>query len=1205
MTARAHYPTTDLMHPQSFAEASLRSQVSCRPDSANGGKHRRNCAGALAFAFPAVSFAAPASTESGWTSGIAVGIAVLALLVGGLLVYSLMLRRRVRQRTFELNEERMHLSTLFQTIPDLVWLKDLDGRYVNCNREFEEFTGMHKSEILGKYDTDFVPQEDAEAFLRTDREALEANAPRTFEQWVPKSHSDRVLLQTTKTVVRGAAGRIIGVLGVARDITKFHESTRALFELQKRFKSAFKSSPVAACISRFPSGEIVDLNDKFASEYGWSAEELVGRKFGDMPLWSNPTDHERWHEELSRTPTLQGWEMRWLDRATGTLRWASISTRLIQLGDEFCALTHAIDVTARHQAESLLEGQREVLERIAMGQPLNETLEALALIVEAQSQGILASILLIEDGKRLRHAAAPSLPKDYIAAVDGIEIGANVGSCGAAAFRKQTVVTEDIANDPNWGPVRELAVMHDLRACWSTPILDRNGVPLGSFAVYYDRPARPTEHQLRMISIAAQTAAIAILRQREDESLRNAEAFNKLLFTDSNLPHVVLDPENGRMIDGNDAAAHIYGLDSRKALVGLSPVAVSAEFQYDGTDSATTARNAVARCMRDGEYVTEWRHRRPDGTEWDAEIRLAAFKMGGKTLIQIALRDVTERKKNEESLRLAATVFENTDEGILITDKDGIIVAANPAFTEITGYTEQEAIGQSPRLLQSGYHDTAFYQRLWKSLLVHDRWQGEIWNQHKNLRIFPEWLTISAVKNAQNVTTHYVAVFSDISVIKEAQEALTFQANHDPLTNLPNRKLLRQRIELAIQRAERQRRQIAVLFIDLDRFKNVNDTMGHSVGDALLIEAARRMSALLRPSDTLARWGGDEFVLLVEEDVSVANVSGLADKLLDVFRQSLMVEVHEIDITTSIGVSLYPDNAGDVDSLLSQADMAVYQAKDEGRNGLQFYEARFGVDVEERMKLEVALRRVVKRGELLLHYQPQIDLDSGRLIGVEALLRWQHPELGIVPPARFIPIAEDVGAIHEIGDWVLEEACRQFSAWRNAGVEVPRIAVNLSAQQIERITLLATMERLLGQYGLKPTELELEVTESSLMRKVESVGRVLDGLRALGLQLSVDDFGTGYSSLSYLKRLPVQRLKIDRSFVQDIGLDANDESLVRAITALGHSLSLELVAEGVEREEQLAFLRKVGCEYAQGYFFARPMTADGVAEFVARQVQPA
>ncbi len=554
-------------------------------------------------------------------------------------------------------------------------------------------------------------------------------------------------------------------------------------------------------------------------------------------------------------------------------------------------------------------------------------------------------------------------------------------------------------------------------------------------------------------------------------------------------------------------------------------------------------------------------------------------------------RQGAERRRTEEKLRQAACVFESTSEGIVLTDAEARILAVNRAFTEITGYSECEVLGMNPRILQSGRHDPSFYGALWSELLATGHWRGEIWNRRKDGDVYPEWLNLSAVRDAAGRTTHYVAVFTDVSHIKRAQQALDFLVHHDALTNLPNRVLFRDRLEHGLQRARRSGSQLALLLLDLDRFKVVNDTLGHPLGDALLRCAAERLRAATRESDTLARLGGDELAILLEDDASAHRAALVARRLQALFGEPLTLGEHELVVTASIGITLFPADGDDADTLIRHAERAMYDAKSLGRNTYRFFEPGLASGVVDALVMESALRVAVSRDQLALHFQPQVDMASGALAGVEALVRWRHPDLGLVPPGRFIPLAEEIGVIGEIGAWVLTEACRQMAGWEARGLAVPRVAVNLSVQQIERGDLVQAVSEALAEAGLAPERLELEVTESLIMREPERAQAVLRDLMEMGVQLAVDDFGTGYSSLAYLKRLSLDRLKIDRSFVGDIGVDAGSEAIVRAVIALARSLGLETVAEGVERQDQAVLLRREGCDIAQGYFYGYPVPA--------------
>lgn len=596
-----------------------------------------------------------------------------------------------------------------------------------------------------------------------------------------------------------------------------------------------------------------------------------------------------------------------------------------------------------------------------------------------------------------------------------------------------------------------------------------------------------------------------------------------------------------------------------------------------------------------GEYYSEERqYRRHDGSLFWAQVSGCALDSSRVQDGSIwVYADITARKEAEEKLRLSATVLEHIADGVMVIDAGGIIVAVNPAYTQITGYTEKQALGGDWTLTRAGGDDAAFYQALWADLLASGFWRGERWNVRQNGDLYLEWLTISAVRDSKGVSTHYAGVFSDITLAKQSQEKLDYLAHHDPLTALPNRLMFHDRLLHALQRASRDSEQVALLFIDLDRFKTVNDTLGHHIGDELLQQVARQLSERLREGDTLARLGGDEFIVLLEAVDGQYGAIQVAEKLMTMFEQAFLVADHELFVTCSIGISLYPNDALDVNMLIRNADVAMYQAKARGRNGYRFYAPSMTGEGVERLRLETFLRHAIERDEIFLNYQPQVGIESGRLMGVEALVRWNHPELGLVPPVRFIGLAEDTGFINQLGKWVLFEACRQMVRWQEAGLVVPKIAVNVSVKQFERGSIVNMVTEILRETGLEPQRLQLEVTESVIMNTDDAMVLIND-LHAIGVGLAIDDFGTGYSSLAYLKQLPVQTLKIDRSFIKDISSDANDEAIVVAIIQLGKSLNLSVIAEGVETREQAAFLLANGCNLAQGYFFSRPALAEEI-----------
>lgn len=557
------------------------------------------------------------------------------------------------------------------------------------------------------------------------------------------------------------------------------------------------------------------------------------------------------------------------------------------------------------------------------------------------------------------------------------------------------------------------------------------------------------------------------------------------------------------------------------------------------------------------------------------------------------------RQHSEAELRLAASVFQSSAEGIMITDGDHRIISANAACEPITGYAPGELIGETPRILRSGRHGEEFYGDLNAALARDGQWTGEVWNRRKDGHVYPQWMTVTAVSDANGRVVNYISSFFDISARKEAEARIHFLAHHDALTGLPNRVLLQDRIHQAISSARRKNVRVAVLFLDLDRFKLINDSLGHDFGDAMLEQVAARLSRSLREGETVARLGGDEFVIVLPSLTHSEDASVVANRLITDIGRPLDLKGQSFHVTTSVGISVFPDDGDTVETLLRNADTAMYHAKELGRNNFQFYTEALNAIVTERVLLENDMRRGLEQHEFVVHYQPQIDARSGQVIGAEALVRWHHPAKGMISPARFIPVAEDTGMIVPLGEYVLHEACRQAAQWART-LPVPlRMGVNLSARQFAMSNLFEAVQRTLEDTGLVPDRLELELTESMLMERPEDAAALLQRLSALGVRIAIDDFGTGYSSLSYLRRFAIDRLKVDQSFIQDLSSDPNDAAIVRAVISLAHTLNLEVIAEGVETLDHLHRLREWGCFDVQGFLFSKPLPASEFEAFVA------
>ncbi|MBC3346907.1 EAL domain-containing protein [Pseudomonas sp. SWRI196] len=550
-----------------------------------------------------------------------------------------------------------------------------------------------------------------------------------------------------------------------------------------------------------------------------------------------------------------------------------------------------------------------------------------------------------------------------------------------------------------------------------------------------------------------------------------------------------------------------------------------------------------------------------------------------------------EHRADGERLRQAAAVFDCTREGVLVTDPNGLIVHVNRAFMAITGYAREEVLGRRPNLFKSGRHGADFYQEMFASLGSLGEWSGEIWNRRKSGEIYPQWQTIRVIRDDNGQVSHYVAVFSDISAIKDSEHELAYLAHHDPLTGLPNRLLFSDRAEQALASSQLHKRGCALLLVDLDHFKNINDSLGHHVGDQLLKSVAERFRGLFAPGVTLARLGGDEFAVLVENCSQPGQAAILAQRIIDALKEPVCLENQLLFINASVGISLFPGDALSAGQLLRNADSALFKAKSAGRDGYALYTEELTAHAQQRVEIAFELRRALQQQELRVHYQPVHDLATSRLIGVEALVRWEHPERGLVSPAEFIPIAERTGLIAQIDAWVMEQACRQMRQWQEAGVALSFVAVNVSSRLFARRELYEQVARVLHVSGLDPACLELEVTESAVMDDPEVALEQMHRLRELGVRLAIDDFGTGYSSLLRLKRLPVQKLKIDQGFVAGLPWDEDDAAIVQVIIALARSMGMQVQAEGIEQREQAAFLLKHACGMGQGYWFGRPVAA--------------
>ncbi|WP_428624484.1 putative bifunctional diguanylate cyclase/phosphodiesterase [Sedimenticola sp.] len=650
--------------------------------------------------------------------------------------------------------------------------------------------------------------------------------------------------------------------------------------------------------------------------------------------------------------------------------------------------------------------------------------------------------------------------------------------------------------------------------------------------------------------------------------------------------------DDGKFVDCNAATLHMLGYTNRADLFATHPSQLSPPHQPDGLPSFDKANEMIRIAIEQGSHRFEWIHRKVDGTDFPVEVLLTAISAGSKTLLHVVWRDITQRKKAEEKLRLAKYVTESTSEGIIVTDMDLRIIEVNPAYCELLGYRREEVLGRNAGFTKSGRHDNAFYKSIWNTLHESGKWQGEIWDRRKNGEVFPIYLRLNTIYDAAGKPCYYTGLFSDITHQKRTEEQLEELAFNDPLTGLPNRALFHQRLMQDLKSCRRHENKLALLFIDLDRFKNINDSLGHSSGDILLVEVGKRIKSTVRSIDTVARMGGDEFTVILSDLEDEHMAADIASKILATVIQPVWIHQHEITPHMSIGISLYPRDAETVDDLTRYADMAMYHAKSEGGDGFHFFLEEMNRESKRRLLLENEMNAGLSQGQFVPYFQPIYDLQSGQLVGMEALARWHHPDRGLIMPDDFIPLAEETGFITTLGNHILQQACSQVKTWMEEYSQELSLAVNLSGRQFNSNELIDQIQLILDSTRLPPHCLTLEITESMVMGRIERTLNQLNQLRDAGLNLAIDDFGTGYSSLSYLQRFPVNTLKIDRAFINDVLTDRNSRAIVRAIISMAKAMELDVVAEGVENQQQLMFLKQLACQKVQGYLFSKPIPAD-------------
>jgi diguanylate cyclase (GGDEF)-like protein/PAS domain S-box-containing protein len=1085
------------------------------------------------------------------------------------------LERRVQERTQELRESEERYRMLYQKTPVMMHSIDPQGRILSVNERWLQVLGYTREQVIGHRSTEFMTEESRRyaedevlpAFFRT------GVAYDVSYRYRTSSGEERDILLSAVTE-REQEGQVRLGLSVLVDVTERKRAEQALRESEERLRLALDAARM--CIWEY------DV-DSEAMRWSRGAEDLFALLASQLPARYedylqrlHPDDVQAVKASAQdlldgRAPSLLSeHRVLWPD---GSVRWieARGSAHRDGRGRPVRMLGTIVDIT-REKARELELAESEQRYRSVIG-VLSEGVMVIApdgqtLTANDSAHRILGLTHEQMMGRKLRdpewktvYADGTPFPVWDYPAARTLETGAPFRDVLMGVYRR--------ADDLRWITI-------------NTYPLNRDGSPkpyavVVSFTDVTDRNAAEAQRRIAEGALRASEAKFASVFRICPEAIS------------------ISDWSSGEYLDVNEAYERVFGY-TREQAVGKSALDLS--IWVDPLERADLQRRLEYHGRVD-EF--EARLRRADGEIRIGQMSVESLPILGRRCLLIVLRDVTRQRAQEEELRLAARVFESTAEGILITDARERIVAANLAFAELTGYSEEEVRGKTPALLRSGRHDRRFYDEMWAAVNRTGRWHGEMWNRTKGGEVRPYLLTVTALKDERGVVLNYVGVMRDISTIKQSQQQLEYLANYDALTGLGNRNLFYTRLKIGIEKAQRHKGNLAVVFIDLDNFKVINDTLGHDVGDVLLSEVARRIKTCVRQEDVVCRLGGDEFTVYVEDFTDPESLVGTTQRLTQVIAEPYRISGQEIFVTASAGISVYPNDGKSISELVKNADTAMYKVKEQGKNGFQFFREDMNARAFERLVFVSGLRRALERNEFRLAYQPQIHLASGSVHGAECLLRWQHPEMGEVPPGSFIPVAEETGLIVNIGEWVLREVCQQLRAWGGALAGQGHVSVNISARQFRQPELVHTIRRAVAEAGIVPSHLGVEITESALMDDPQAAATTLARLKDMGLTISIDDFGTGYSSLSYLKRFPIDCLKIDRTFVRDIATDPDDAAIVTAVIQMAKSLKLHVIAEGVETEDQLNFLRERGCEGAQGYYFAKPLPAEQVASWLAKQ----